>query len=147
MNVSADQLAHLGITIPWPFQSYMETAAIPAAVPSVRLHARRMLGEWGLNGQADAVELVVCELVTNAVRASGGMAHGVPAVRLWLSSDGDRVFIQVWDASEHLPVLRDGQPDAESGRGLLIVDSISEGWGSYCPARLSGKVVWAVVGG
>jgi hypothetical protein len=49
------------------------------------------------------------------------------------------------DGSDRIPVLRDAQPEAESGRGLLLVDSLSEDWGSYRQARLSGKVVWSVI--
>ena len=141
-----DEIEHLGIAIPWALRSYMETAAIPAAVPSARLHARRMLKEWGLHGQADTAELVVSELVTNAIRASGGKAYRVPVVRLWLCSDHDRVLIQVWDGSERMPIMQDPAPDAESGRGTLLVDISSEEWGFYRPATLGGKVVWSLIG-
>src|SRR5579864_5460915 len=119
-----DQIAQLGITMPWTLQSYMEVPAVPAAVPSARLHARRVLGEWELSCHSETVELVVSELVTNAVRVSCGLFPGEsdrrPCVRLWLSSDGDRVFIQCWDGSEARPVLRDQDPRALGGRGLLL---------------------------
>ncbi len=141
MNVCIDQIAELGIAIPWPLQDYTELAAVPAAVSCARLHARKILAEWHLNGQA--AELVVSELVTNAL-VYGGLLPGA-AARLWLSSDGERVLVQVWDSSCQMPALRDVQPCAESGRGLVLVDSISEDWGTYRPARLPGKIVWSVI--
>jgi anti-sigma regulatory factor (Ser/Thr protein kinase) len=148
MNV-CEQINQLGITIPWPLQSYMEMPAFPAAVSSARLHARRVLTEWELSCHSEAVELVVSELVTNAVRVSWGLFPGEsdrrPCVRLWLSSDGERVFIQVWDASEARPVLQDPEPGAVGGRGLLVVQAVSEGWGTYWPVRSPGKVVWSLI--
>jgi len=94
-----DQIKQLGISLPWTLQTYLEMPAVPAAVSSARLHTRRTLTEWELDGQIDMAELVVSELVTNAVRASLVLFPGEqdrwPSVRLWLSSDGDHVFIQV----------------------------------------------------
>jgi anti-sigma regulatory factor (Ser/Thr protein kinase) len=104
-----------------------------------------VLWEWGLNGQADTVELVVSELVTNAVRASEGIALGVPVVRLWLRSDRHCVVVQVWDGSERMPVRQDPEVDAESGRGLMLVETLSAECGTYRPARFRGKVTWAVM--
>jgi len=144
-----DQIAQLGISLPWALQTYMEVPAVPAAVSSARLHTRRTLTEWELEGHIDTAELVVSELVTNAVRASLVLFPGEqdrwPTVRLWLSANGDQVFIQVWDASEARPVLRGADPQAIGGRGLLLVDRISQGWGTYWPVRSPGKVVWALV--
>jgi len=81
----------------------------------------------------------VSELITNAIRASVGVMS--PAVALWLFSDGRCVAIHVWDGSGERPVRRDVGADSESGRGLLLVDSLSRDWGSY--PRAGGKVVWA----
>jgi len=131
----------------WPLQSHLELGALPTAVACARLHARLVLWEWGMEDHAGTVELVVSELVTNAIRASEGLMPGVPAVRLWLSSDGDRVVVQVWDGNHRMPVRQDAQPEAESGRGLLLVDTLSVEWGSYEPENPGGKVVWAVVAG
>src|SRR5215467_4083379 len=61
-------------------QSYLELGAYPSAVPCARLHARNVLYEWGVRSIADTVELIVSELVTNAVNAASGYqaapAHG-----------------------------------------------------------------------
>jgi anti-sigma regulatory factor (Ser/Thr protein kinase) len=133
------------ITTPWPLQSYLELGALPGAVPCARLHARQVLWEWRLAGHADTVELLVSELITNALRASEGLTRGIPPVRLWLCSDGNRVVIQVWDGNHQIPVRQDAELEAESGRGLLLVESFSAEWGSCRPEGSAGKVVWAVV--
>jgi hypothetical protein len=66
-------------------------------------------------------------------------------VRLWLASDGSHAVVQVWDASDRPPVRETVPLDAETGRGLLIVESLADEWGSYTPEASSGKVVWAVI--
>jgi anti-sigma regulatory factor (Ser/Thr protein kinase) len=126
----------------WPCQSHLELGAISSAVPSARLHARLVLREWGVPAdKAQSAELVVSELVTNALEH--GLA-GIPAtVRIWLSSDGARVAIRVWDASPLPPVRKDAGVEAASGRGLMIVAALTAGWG--CSAADAGKVVWAVI--
>lgn len=137
---SADALIAYRIGIPCPLRSHLQLPALTHAVPCARLHTRQALREWQLNCLTDVVELIVSELVTNAVRAGSA----VP-VRLWLCSDRERVAIQVWDASDRMPVRQDPGPGADSGRGLLIVDALSADWGAYRPATVCGKVVWAIV--
>jgi hypothetical protein len=135
----------------WPLQSFLELGALPGAVPCARLHTRQVLWEWGLAHHTDSTELLVSELITNGVQASRAMTQA--AVRLWLLSDRARVMILAWDASPLPPVRANPRVDAENGRGLLLVDAISERWGWYFPgehapasaAGQRGKVVWAVV--
>ncbi len=105
---------------------------------------RELLGEVaGGHRFADAGLLVVSELVTNAV------AHGTPRERLvWLSLavDAARLRIEVHDArGDRLPVLRGTDGADESGRGLLLVKSLSLRWGC-CPRQNVGKIVWVEVG-
>src|SRR6516162_10509968 len=57
----------------WPLQSFLELGAYPGAVPCARLHTRAVLWEWGL-GPGENAELVVSEIVTNAVQASRVLA-------------------------------------------------------------------------
>lgn len=134
----------------WPLHSFLELGALDGAVPSARLHARHVLWEWGLAALADNTELVVSELVTNGVQASRATTHA--AIRLWLASDGTRVVVLVWDASPQPPMQMDADCDVENGRGLLLVEAVSEQWGWFPGDRASasgvghrGKVVWAVV--
>jgi anti-sigma regulatory factor (Ser/Thr protein kinase) len=126
--------------------SYLELGALPTAVPCARLHARHLLWEWGLNGSADTIELLVSELVTNAVKATVGQQQA--AVCLRLSSDNARVLIEVWDADPQPPAPKDlgedGTPDPqeEGGRGLFLVAMLSTRWDWYLTHDPTGKVVW-----
>lgn len=86
----------------WPLRSYLELGALPTAVPCARLHARHLLWEWGLNGLAADTELLVSELVTNAVKATAERQQA--AILLRLSSDSARVLIEVRDADPQPPV-------------------------------------------
>ena len=141
---------------PWPHQSFLELAALPTAAPCARLHTTLVLWEWDLRALVQTAALVVAELVSNAVQASLGLtgsrfaghwAPGTPPVRIWLSADEERVVIQVWDGSDRPPVPQPVEPEADSGRGLLLVGALSAEWGCYAPDKSSGKVVWAVVTG
>src|SRR3984893_5052773 len=127
----------------WPLRSFLELGALPGAVPCARLPARELMWEWGLKGLRDDVEILVSELVTNAVAAARSGAQGLP-VRLWLLCDKARVLIVVWDGCPQPPVRIDAQGEAESGRGLLLVETISDQWGSYPAPATGGKAAWAV---
>jgi hypothetical protein len=140
----------------WPHQTFLELGALPTAAPCARLHTTLVLWEWELGTLVRAAGLVVSELVSNAVQASleltgsrfaGVWTPGTPPVRLWLSADYHRVVIQVWDGSDRPPVPQPVDPEADSGRGLLLVGALSAEWGCYTPEKSSGKVVWAVVAG
>ena len=137
----------------WPLLSHVELRALPASARSARLHTKSVLDEWRLGGLAATAELLVSEIVTNAVRASTpsghrrpetGRAARPPLLRLWLTSDGSSVLIQVWDSDHHRPVLKRPGPDAEAGRGLLLIETLSTQWGWYAPDEQGGKIVWAV---
>ncbi len=135
----------------WPLRSFLELRAVPPSVPTARAHARVMLHEWCLAALADTVELLVSEIATNAVRASARVARqrgaGQLPMRLWLTSDRRSVLTQVWDADRHQPVPQDLGPDAECGRGLLLVQTLSAQWGYYAPdgpGTPGGKIVWAL---
>jgi hypothetical protein len=136
----------------WPFRSYLELGPWPTVVPCARGHARLVLAEWGLAHLADPIELVVSELVTNGLRASAGLlgsrfggrwSPGIPTVRMWLSSDGRTVLVQVWDGNDRMPERKEPSPDSEGGRGLLVVEALSETHGAFLPEDASGKVLWA----
>ncbi|MFF5448884.1 ATP-binding protein [Streptomyces sp. NPDC012888] len=135
------------------------SCALPAryeAVRGARSFTRATLGQWGLDDRFDDVSLVVSELVTNALRhalpqdARDG-AEQEPPVRLHLMRWRSRLVCAVRDPSEDSPGgafspdRTDENCDAESGRGLFLVDSYSDNWGWHPLAgRLSGKVVWAL---
>jgi len=137
----------------WPLHSHLELRAVPASVPSARLHTRNLLREWRMECLADTAELLVSEMITNAVRASGlvddqqreiGRAPGAQRMRLWLTSDRHSVLIQVWDVDHHVPVRQDADPDAEAGRGVMLIEALSLQWGFCTPDGHDGKIVWAL---
>ncbi|MFF8815217.1 SpoIIE family protein phosphatase [Streptomyces pactum] len=95
--------------------------------------ARRALERWGLSDLSDAVELLVSEVVTNAVR----YAERPITLRLLHT---DVLRCEVGDDVPQLPRLRQARPSDEGGRGLYLVNRLARRWGA---TRLSaGKVVW-----
>lgn len=146
----------------WARRTHLELGALRGAVPCARLHARHVLWEWGLSDLDEAVELVVSELVTNAIQASAGLSrevpgydedsHGLPCVWLWLASDGRQLVVEVGDSSPRAPMQAQMEQDVEGGRGLLLVETVSRRWGYYFPAeeddsqrKIIRKVVWALL--
>ena len=133
----------------WPFRTHLELAAFPSAVSCARAHVRSVAREWGLAELADTAELLASELATNAIRASERLRtradlESIPVVRIWLASDQASIAIHVWDGDDEMPVRKDVGPDDESGRGLLLVESLGQDWGAY--REQNGKVVWVVIG-
>jgi putative ATP-grasp target RiPP len=128
----------------WPLRDFIELGALPGAVPCARLHARAVLWEWGLVALSDSTELVLSELVTNAVAASCPLKC-IPPVRVWLRADSARVLVSVWDCNPQSPVRIDPSQDDESGRGLLLVEVTSSRWGTRATPQSGGKTVWALI--
>jgi anti-sigma regulatory factor (Ser/Thr protein kinase) len=131
----------------WPLQSRLELAALDTAPACARKHAKAVILEWGLPALADTAELLVSELVTNAVRASAALPSRTlpsPVVELWLVSDGQSIVAHVRDDSNVMPERRDADPDSASGRGLLLVEALGKDWGAY--RKITGKVVWVLIG-
>ncbi|WP_405793588.1 SpoIIE family protein phosphatase [Streptomyces longwoodensis] len=106
----------------------------PAAVSGMRLAVSGKLDEWGLAELGFGMELVLSELITNAVRYGSNPIH-VRLIR-------DRVLIcEVADGSSTSPHLRYAATTDEGGRGLFLVSQVTERWGTrYTP---QGKVIWA----
>ncbi|WP_344603897.1 ATP-binding protein [Streptomyces glaucus] len=90
----------------------------------LRRIARAALTYWGRPDLIDNAELLLTELVTNALRHGHGRTIGL---RMYLS--GGRFRIEVQDASPDRPELRYACPTDESGRGLFLVDALAEAWG------------------
>jgi anti-sigma regulatory factor (Ser/Thr protein kinase) len=142
-------------TADWPLRSRLELAAFPSAVPCARLHARQVVWEWELGSIAETIELVVSELSTNAVNGSVRTDGSVPdydewqalsCIALFLASDRNQVLVQVWDGNPDPPVQASTDENAESGRGLLLVEALCEDWGWHLPVNGSkGKWVWGAV--
>ena len=139
-----------GMSDSWPLSTSLPLGALPGATPCARLHARAVLTEWGLADLAEAAELIVSELVTNAVRASTGRdgrpqydGASMPVVVLRLASDRVRLLIEVWDAIPGAPAAAHPGPDEEGGRGLMLVEAMCARWHWQTVPGWPGKVVWA----
>lgn len=108
--------------------------AEPAVVAQTRARAARQLAAWGLEEITFTTELIVSELLTNAIR------HAEPPIQLRMILDGS-LCCEVSDGSSTAPHLRRADRYDEDGRGLLLVAHLSERWGSrHTP---TGKTIWA----
>jgi anti-sigma regulatory factor (Ser/Thr protein kinase) len=112
----------------WPLGTLLVLGPLPGAVPCARLHTRLVAAEWNLDRLSDTAELLVAELVTNAVRASAQMPAR-PSIKLRLRSDGAWLLVLVTDANPLPPIRKDAAPSDESGRGLMLVQQLSAQWG------------------
>jgi len=137
---------------PWPLSAHLPLGALPTAVPCARTYTRVVLDEWHMAGMADPAELIVSELVTNGVQASADengrpryTEDGLPVVHLRLACDSDRrcVLVEVWDSVPGTPAARSAGPEEESGRGLALIQALSDRWGWTRVPGWPGKVVWA----
>jgi serine/threonine-protein kinase RsbW len=118
-------------------------ARSPRHVASARHELRRTLDDWGLVGLADAAELVVSELFTNALLHARVPRDRRIETRFERIPDGVR--IEVHDADETLPVLRVSSEEVECGRGLVLVDALTHGRWGVGEREGVGKLTWAVV--
>ncbi|MGR3934546.1 SpoIIE family protein phosphatase [Streptomyces sp. BRA346] len=105
----------------------------PQSVGRARELAREQLESWGMEGLVDTTELLVSELVTNALR------YGEGEIRLRLLLDRTLVC-EVWDGNLVQPRRRRARDTDEGGRGLQLVGLLSAGWGSRRTPH--GKTVW-----
>ncbi|MCO4699178.1 sodium/proline symporter PutP [Streptomyces sp. RO-S4] len=105
----------------------------PAAVGTARTAAVRQLSAWGLDELAFTTELIVSELVTNAIR------HAAGPVALRLIRDRG-LICEVTDGSGTSPRPRHARTTDEGGRGLMIVAQLAHRWGTRHTA--TGKVIW-----
>jgi len=145
MGMPVQKVSPPGDATQWPYHSFLPLGALPGAIPCARLHTTAVLWEWGMEAMAHSAELAVSELVTNAVRASTdahkarppGPPTGVPVVGLRLAGDRLRLLVEVSDHDPGPPVPTAVDPERDGGRGLLLVDALSERWGYYYPAAVT----------
>ncbi|SOE07166.1 SpoIIE family protein phosphatase [Streptomyces sp. Ag109_G2-15] len=109
--------------------------ADPALVAPVRKQVVDQLERWSLSEIGFTTELVVSELVTNAIR------YGAHPIRLRLIHDAATLIVEVSDTSHTAPHLRRAKIFDEGGRGLLLVAQLTQRWGSRHTAE--GKTIWA----
>ncbi|MGW7543188.1 SpoIIE family protein phosphatase [Streptomyces sp. NPDC054770] len=109
----------------------------PAAVAGARVEVEARLAAWRLSEVAFTAELVISELVTNAIR------YGQPPIQLRLIRDG-ALICEVSDSNSTAPHLRRARTYDEGGRGLLLVAQFADRWGTRHHAQ--GKTIWAEIG-
>ncbi|WP_169789190.1 ATP-binding protein [Nonomuraea candida] len=114
------------------------TALEPACVATARRFVDQTLSAWGALEHAYDAQLVVSELVTNAMRHGGG------AAQLRLVSHGAELACVVTDHSQTVPVAATPDVFSEYGRGLRLVDALCAAWGWFSPGG-SHKIVWAII--
>ncbi|MEU8569552.1 ATP-binding protein [Streptomyces pathocidini] len=116
------------------------TESLPCEAESARrarLLVSTALHTWGLPGLIETGTLLASELVTNAIRHSGSRSVHVSISRL----TGDVVRIATTDGSPGMPAAHDAEADDEGGRGLALVDTLADRWGTDLRPR--GKTMWA----
>ncbi|MFF0291479.1 SpoIIE family protein phosphatase [Streptomyces sp. NPDC005262] len=106
----------------------------PAAVSHARTHVAEKLAAWGLADVAPTTELIVSELVTNAIR------HAQPPIQLRLIHHAGSLVCEVADGSSTSPHLRRARTFDENGRGLFIIAQLAEHWGTR--HNHYGKTIW-----
>jgi anti-sigma regulatory factor (Ser/Thr protein kinase) len=112
-------------------------AAGPAAAGEARSYVRAAIEAWHIPIDPHVAVLLTSELVTNAIRHEADENETVLLIITWT---GDEMCVEVHDSSRSEPVPMDAPPDAEAGRGLMLVASLSTAWGFYrTPA---GKAVY-----
>ncbi len=115
------------------------------SVRAARNFTRATLQRWGVTDCCDDIAVVMSELLTNALHHAlprGGTAQYRWPIRLGLLHPGPSLLCAVADPSDRVPVVKEPDFLAESGRGLHVVASLSNGWGWTAPGP-AGKVVWA----
>ncbi|MFI0817891.1 SpoIIE family protein phosphatase [Streptomyces sp. NPDC021098] len=111
-----------------------EVPSDPAAVAGVRSQAARRLAGWGLEESGFTTELILSELITNAIR------YGSGPIKVRLVRDRS-LICEVSDGSSTSPHLRRAASTDEGGRGLFLVAQFAQRWGTRY--TLTGKIIWA----
>ncbi|MEU6096261.1 SpoIIE family protein phosphatase [Streptomyces sp. NPDC047079] len=120
--------------VPAEHTTHWQIPADPAAVSRAREWTTRQLSLWGLDDLLFTTELIVSELVTNAIR------HGRPPAELRLIRH-DVLICEVTDSSSTQPRLRRARITDEGGRGLFLVARLAERWG--CRHGQNNKTIWS----
>lgn len=119
----------------------LELDAHPYRIQQIRRIMSAQLRYWRLDPLIDAATLGISELLGNVHR------HAKPDKQcsVLLSLGADRLTVAVADHDPRLPQLRPVDPLATGGRGLAVVEAMSDSWGTDLLPEDSGKVVWFVL--
>ena len=117
-------------------EAAVELPGNPGSARTARRFVDRTLESWGGQGWTDSALLLVSELVTNVV------LHARTAMTLVLREAADVLRIEVHDESPRLPTRKTYGVEAGTGRGLMLVEQLSQSWGAEPNSEGTGKVVW-----
>jgi anti-sigma regulatory factor (Ser/Thr protein kinase) len=123
-----------------PYVYSLTLAPEPSSVALARLTLRAALWDWQIDHLADDAQLVITELVTNAIKFANS-ARAYIYLHKDDSASGGTLVIEVIDDSQVFPAIVDADADDESHRGLVLVDALCSEWGSDLVD--DGKTVWA----
>ncbi|RLV79239.1 ATP-binding protein [Streptomyces rapamycinicus] len=123
--------------MPDPTQQFF--AAEPESIRRARDFALTTLASWGLSERAEDIRLCISELASNALTHGTAPGHGF---LVKIAADDDFVRLEVHDSRGRRPEVRHPDETDTSGRGLLIVEEFSDGWGVE-DRQPFGKVVWS----
>ncbi|MFB7895015.1 ATP-binding protein [Streptomyces xiamenensis] len=116
-----------------------------SSVPRARRLARSVLTDWTIDPDVtDRAELVISELVTNAIRVRVP-GDRLVEMRLVRPHADQRLLLEVSDAGPGKPLVRVPDEDEPNGRGLLLVEALADYWGCAPRDGGIGKTVWAVI--
>jgi hypothetical protein len=130
------------LTVPaGPWSVAYRRPADPICIGTSRRLLLRHLNHWGMSALADTAGLVLSELATNALRHASGPDDRLIGTRFERLPGGVR--IEVHDDDEARPGRKEPSAEADSGRGLLLVDMLTGGRWGVSDRQGSGKLVWA----
>jgi anti-sigma regulatory factor (Ser/Thr protein kinase) len=140
--------------VPLPTEGAAFTGCLLSASPGVagqaRSFTRQALACWDLAELTDDAQVIVTELLANAIQHAGPGRPGVrpqaraAALGLWLLRQADGLMCVVTDPSDLVPALQQPTGTGECGRGLHVVHALSDHWG-WTLLREHGKAVWAIL--
>lgn len=148
---AGDLVSGFGGDVNGPYVSCVALPAMTSSVATARVHTRALMEKWDLMAVVDDAEVVVSEIVTNAIKATNAIPEPasypdlydrLEVVCLCVYLDGGDLVIEVWDPKYESPERRDVDLYDEGGRGLWLVESLSREWGTRWPPT-GGKIVWA----
>jgi hypothetical protein len=128
-----DTMAPLRPTLERPLR--VSLTAVPAAAAEARSLVRATICAWEIPVDPSVAVLLTSELVTNAIANEAGQT-----IMLVITRAYDQLRVDVHDTSWFAPELVEAPVDAEAGRGLMLVDSLSTDWGFY--RTVAGKAVY-----
>jgi anti-sigma regulatory factor (Ser/Thr protein kinase) len=109
-----------------PYRNVVSLAAGPPAAAQARRHVGAVIKAWQVPVDPDVAVLLTSELVTNASQHDPGGHQPIQLVIAWAANE---LCVEVHDGSRAAPVPVDAPPDAEAGRGLMLLASLSKSWG------------------